>query len=261
MLNNTILALLDRDEFPEAYHYLENDLDNTPFEIATMLMESDRPKPFPKFLVTYILELYEAEIEKGNINAMNDLGACYYNGDRGFDQDFSLAVHYYTMAAEHSDIHSRENLGYCYYYGRNMEVDYEKAFHCFAPGAFSGRPASLYKIGDMYLNGYFVRKNVRDAFRIYRHCLDLLDDDSSRYVAGPVHLRLGNMYLKGIGTDRDPERALQHFHAAEYFLYKMVKYGDVMYKKSLREAIEGQAIARAAMADNLPDNEWTFADY
>ena len=57
-------------------------------------------------------------------------------------------------------------------------LDYEKAFHCFAPGAFSGRPASLYKIGDMYLNGYYVKKNVRDAFRIYRRCLDLLDDDA-----------------------------------------------------------------------------------
>ena len=84
--------------------------------------------------------------------------------------------------------------------------------------------------------------------------------NSSRFVAGPVHLRLGNMYLNVVGTDRDPERALQHFHAAEYSLYKMVKYGDVMYKKSLREAIEGQAKARAAMADNLPDDEWTFDD-
>ena len=191
---------------------------------------------------------------------MNNLGAHYYSGDRGFEQNFEKAVNLYKMAAENGNRQAQENLGYCYYYGRDMDVDYEKAFHYFALGAFDGYLISLYKIGDMYLNGYYVKQNAREAFLIYQRCLNAMDQDSSKFVGGPVHLRLGNMYLNGIGTECNPEQAMWHYHAAEYFLYNMVKDGDVMYKKSLRDAIDGQAKARTAMAGNLPGNEWTFDD-
>ena len=33
-----------------------------------------------------------------------------------------------------------------------------------------------------------------------------------------------------------------------------------MYKNSLREAIQGQAKARALLMENLPGGEWTFDD-
>ena len=39
-------------------------------------------------------------------------------------------------------------------------------------------------------------------------------------------------------------------------LYRMVKDGDYMYKKSLRMAIEGQAMARAQLTKNIPEAEW-----
>ena len=58
-----------------------------------------------------------------------------------------------------------------------MEKDHEKAFHYFALGAFDGRPVSLYKIGDMYLNGYYVRKNEAEAFAIFMRCLqDMMEE-------------------------------------------------------------------------------------
>ena len=84
----------------------------------------------------------------------------------------------------------------------------------------------------------------------------MMDDDSRNYVAGPVHLRLGNMTLNGIGTAVDPETALFHYNLAEILLYRMVKNGNYMYKKSVRLAIEGQAKARTALADHIPQDEW-----
>ena len=83
-----------------------------------------------------------------------------------------------------------------------------------------------------------------------------MDDDSRSYVAGPVHLRLGDMCLKGIGTGADPEAALFHYNLAEIMLYRMVKDGDRKYKKSLNLAVEGQSKARAALADHIPADEW-----
>ena len=162
------------------------------------------------------------------------------------------------MAAENGNRQAQENLGYCYYYGRNMPVDYEKAFHYFALGAFDGHLVSLYKIGDMYMNGYYVPKNEKEAFLIYEHCMNTMTDEAARYAAGPVYLRLGKAFLYGKGTEANAQTALICFQKAEVFLYGMVKNGDVMYKKSLQAAVDGQQKAREALRRELPEKEWTF---
>ena len=132
-------------------------------------------------------------------------------------QDFTKAIHYYEMAAKNGSELARENLGYCYYYGRDIPVDYEKAFQCFLEGALCGRLVSMYKIGDMY----------------------------------------GNAYLYGEGTEKNPREALKYFHFAEEFLYDLVAEGEEMYRKSLQAAIDGQAKARRILAKNLPSLRWS----
>ena len=132
------------------------------------------------------------------------------------------------------------------------QPDYEKAFHYFALGAFDGSHISLYKIGDMYLNGYYVPKNEKEAFRIYCRCLATMNDEIAQYVGGPVFLRLAKMNMYGLGTERNFKVALVFYQKAESFLYDMVKEGKVMYKDSLRESIEGQMLARTLLFAELP---------
>lgn len=256
------LAMLDADEAPECRAYLESLIvddevaKDDPFEVAHALLKLDKPAPLAKVLRDLVEELFEAAFESGNADAMNDLGALYYDGNRGFDQDFAKSVECYKLAAQKGSRQAQENLGYCYYYGRNMPVDYEKAFHCFALGAFDGHLISLYKIGDMYRSGYYVEKDQTESFRIYMRCLDTMTDEAAPKVAGPVFLRLGYAFLNGEGTDEDAKTALVCFQKAEAFLYDMVAGGNAMYKKSLRLAIEGQSKARAKLAEALPDDEW-----
>ena len=258
-----ILSILPRDEAPEAYDYLSGLIvgdelfGDDPFIIANDLLNCDRPGPLPETLREFIIDLYSAAYQSGNADAMNDLGAQYYDGARGFEQDFTKAVTCYHLAALKGSRPAQENLGYCYYYGRNVPVDYQKAFHYFALGAFDGHPVSLYKIGDMYLNGYYVEKNPVEAFRIYTHCLDIMTDEAAPAAAGPVFLRVGNAWLNGNGTEEDAKKALVCFQKAEAFLYDMVADGEVMYKKSLQAAVDGQAKARAKLAAALPDRDWT----
>jgi len=218
----------------------------------------DRPDDFPLEVLETIESLFKAAFAAGNADAMNDLGAQYYDGSRGFDQDFTEAVACYRLAAQKGSRQAQENLGYCYYYGRNMPVDYEKAFHYFALGAFDGHLISLYKIGDMYANGYYVEKNEREAFLIYERCMDTMTEEAAKSVAGPVFLRLGKCFLEGVGVERDPESALVCYQKAEVFLFNMVRNGDYMYKKSLRAAIEGQAKAREALSGDVPKREWFY---
>lgn len=261
---NEILAMLDAEQYPETYMYLSQQIDDDAVDVddayimAGRLLELDKPEDLPPFVIEFIEDLFLQAIEDGNEDAMNDLGAQYYDGNRGFEQNFQKSAYYYTLAAEHGSRQAQENLGYVYYYGRIGKPDYEKAFHYFALGAFDGHLISLYKIGDMYLNGLYVRKNEKEAFHIFIHCLEGMTPETEQYVAGPVYLRLGRMFLDGTGTEKDAKSALVCFQKAESFLYDMVKDGDVMYKKSLASAIEGQGKARAILEKELPNENWCF---
>ena len=85
-----------------------------------------------------------------------------------------------------------------------------------------------------------------------------MTDETAERCAGPIYLRVGKAFLYGNGTEENPKNALVCFQKAESFLYDMVADGEVMYKKSLQEAIEGQAKARAKLNDDLPEDEWEF---
>lgn len=240
---------LDPEQSPEAAAYFETHIDEeiSAYDLATALVQCDKTKDMPRVLFDFIVDLYKDAAAAGNTDAMNDLGALYYDG-RGCEQDFTKAVFYYDTAAKLGNRQAQENLGYCYYYGRNMPVDYEKAFHYFALGAFDGHLISLYKIGDMYQNGYYVEKNPTEAFHIYNRCLDIMTDEAAPIVAGPVFLRIGNCFLNGTGVEENAKNALICFQKAETWLYDMVAGGDTMYKKSLKAAIDGQAKAREKLA-------------
>ena len=252
-LINNAAEVIDAGEYPGVSSFFTElsreraENMESPMEIISQLYEM---KPLPKAAWDFIIELLKLEIDNENDDAMNNLGAMYYNG-AGCEQSFEKAVYYYNMAAERGNRQAQENLGYCYYYGRNMPVDYEKAFHYFALGAFDGHLISLYKIGDMYANGYYVEKNEREAFVIYMRCLDTMTDEAAKVAAGPVYLRLGKAFLYGKGTEANAETALICYQKAELFLYDMVKSGDAMYKKSLNAAVDGQTRAREKLASAL----------
>lgn len=255
-------AMTDADLLPETSAFLSRTVGckhpDDPYEIATELMKADFKEPLPEYLIDAIIELLEDAASDGNAEAMNDLGSHYYAGRRGFPQDFEQAMHLYKQAAENGSRQAQENLGYCYYYGRNGEKDYEKAFHYFALGAFDGHIISLYKIGDMYRNGYYVEKNEREAFLIYERCLETMTDEAAEEAAGPVYLRYGDMKLEGRVTEQDAETAQWAYQNAERYLSRMVRAGDTMYEKSLRQAIEGQEKARALLEKQKPEGKWLF---
>ena len=250
------LTMLDVNEEPQAYQYLAGLLTNgvvteDPYIAANNLLQCDKPEPLSQTVRDLIVVLFQAAFDAGNADAMNDLGAQYYDGSRGFEQDYGKAVEYYNMAAQNGSRQAQENLGYCYYYGRNVPVDYEKAFHYFALGAFDGHLISLYKIGDMYANGLYVEKNEKEAFQIYIRCINTMTDEAAEVAAGPIYLRLGKCFLNGIGVEKDAKAALMCFQKAESFLYDMVKDGNAMYHNSLKAAVDGQEKARRILTEEL----------
>jgi len=245
---------IDPEQRPQLANYFKNlkkDDTFSNYDLACAFQDFDRDKDLPREIFDIVVANYKREIEeKGNDEAMLRLGTLYYHG-RGCEQDYTKAVYYYEMAAEHGNKQAKENLGYCYYYGRSVRVDYEKAFHYFAIGAFEGRPVSLYKIGDMYKNGYYVKKDLEAAFRIYQNAYYKADENS----LGPICLRLGNAYLNGEGVKMNPRTALEYLQRAELYLYNMIKNGDEIYFKSLREAVDNQNLARIKLSMLLDSQE------
>ena len=258
----TCSVMLDYDEYPQLTEYLNeyaNGMIQTwpPYEFAAELLSLDEPKELPDEVLHFIHECYEIAIKDRNGDAIYQYGCLYDDGYRGFEQDSDIAMEYYELAAECGSGDAQETLGYHYYYGKGGKVDYEKAFHYFSLGAFEGHIVSQYKIGDMYLNGYYVKKNESEAFRIYVHCVDNMPDEAAARSGGPLYLRLGNLFLNGTGTEKNLFTALYCFQRAEYHLFQMVKDGDERYRSSLEAAIQGHKDAESGLLDDINESSST----
>lgn len=85
----SIYAILPAEEFPDMFAYItdmlaDEDCMDEPHSMALTLAEHDKPADLPDYIIDFITDLLESEIEKGDADAMNDLGAMYYDGHRGF---------------------------------------------------------------------------------------------------------------------------------------------------------------------------------
>lgn len=137
-----------------------------------------------------------------------NLGTFYYNG-RVLDQDYQEAFELYKIAADAGIKEAICNCGYCFYYGRHQEVDYEEAYHYFSLGALLYNDANcLYKLGDLFQNGYGVQKNFVYAHQLYSRAYELVKSSSEdQHCLADVQYRLGRCNLYGIGCEKDVNEA------------------------------------------------------
>ena len=170
--------------------------------------------------------------EKGDHHSLVTLGSLYYSGLYSLPQDYSIAMSYYAKAAELSELKDSwalNNLGYCYYYGRAGEVDYKKAYECFAYAAIQGNANSMYKLGDMYHRGNHVEADHDAAFYWYSMASEQDLDANADYrgfLAASISYRLGRAYLFGEGTDIDLVHALFELRTAEALFYRQLQIND-----------------------------------
>lgn len=174
-----------------------------------------------------IVRCYEACLKAGDLTAALNLGAMYYGGEF-IPRDFRKAIKYYEQATESDDEKTQEwawnNLGYCYYYGRDIPVDDEKAFNCYMRAAIQRNANALYKIGDMYRYGRYVKKDEKMAVLFYEQALcETYENESLR---ADVAKRIGECALYGIGMEKDIYRALSMLTKAELLTYTKIKERD-----------------------------------
>lgn len=132
----------------------------------------------------------------------------------------------------------------------------KKAYHYFVKGALDNHLNSLYKIGDMYKNGYYVEKDEKEAFYIYTHCYKQMTEFCAKLIGADICMRMGNVYFYGIGTEKNYETALKYYQEAEQHYYRKIRNGDFFAKKGLEGVIEKQNEIRKILLDELPDFNW-----
>ena len=230
-------------------------------DAVEQLVFSDPKKPIPPVMAKLLEYVYGMAIENQDASRIHNYGTLFYDGRIG-TQDFKKAAYLYEMGAKLGCPNSLCGLGYIFYYGRTGKVDYEKAYKYFSKSAFRDKDAtSLYKVGDMYKNGYYVDKDVVTAFKIYEQSFALFEKTKDRYDYDPsanadAAFRLGDCYLNGIGIEVDLMKALKYLQLAERGFIERVSNGDYFLRKMLKATVEKENECRQKLSADIPDEDW-----
>ncbi len=180
--------------------------------------------------------------------AIRTRGYCYYCGTSIYPNNWIAArdafIEYYELTG---DGFAANTLGYIFYYGRCNDgvPEYDKAFYYFSIGHAHTIYESTYKLGDMFANGYGVRKDEETAnqlyWSVYKSCLDRLEQGEEAAKFADAALRMGDCFRKGIGAAQDAETAYYYYLQADYGIRKrmdaMDYYGDDVVFKNIQEAL------------------------
>lgn len=101
---------------------------------------------------------------QGNVEAMLNLGNCYYYG-RGVVQSYPNAIACWTEAAQRGSQEAWYILGKCYYNGIAVNQNLFEAVRYFQMGANQGHTEAQSALGVCYYYGYGVSRNTYEARR------------------------------------------------------------------------------------------------
>lgn len=213
-----------------------------------------------KDINTYISYLF-ALADKDNSSAITALGGLYYSG-QFLGQDFAKAKEYYLRGTKLGDLQSLINLGYIYYYARcGGKPDYLNAYRCFSKAALiedsSTQTEAIYKLSDMYDNGYFVEKDQEFAYLLLK---PLLFKENGEMTRVNNHSYLGDILVR-CAKFSDKEHTKKDYSPYYFYKYnalanKVIKdrydgswFGD---KELLKRTKEGIALADEECQDDIP---------
>ena len=105
--------------------------------------------------------------EQGDVEAQNELGVCYDNGD-GVPQNYDEAKKWFGKAAAQGYAVAQRNLGICY--GR--EEKYEEAVKWYKKAAEQSESIAQNNLGVCYYYGLGVSQNYEEALKWYEKAAD-----------------------------------------------------------------------------------------
>lgn len=147
------------------------------------------------------LDLYKKATELNSSDGAFQLGLCYVEGI-GCEKNYQEAVKAWDRAVELGNGAAANNL-FCYYYGTaydKKKKDKEKAKKYLIKGAELGDDYAQKNLaGHYFIGSDIIKKNENQGFAYAKLAADQGQADAIEMVA--------NCYDRGIGTNRDPQKA------------------------------------------------------
>ena len=171
--------------------------------------------------LTVAVKWFTKAAEQENAKAEYNLGDCYYYGNGVQYRDREEAVKWYTKAAEHGNADAQNDLGYCYKFGEGVDRNLKKAVEWYTKAAEQGLPMAQCNLGICYENGDGVEKNLEETVKWYTKA-------ANQEYARAQYL-LGKAYDNGKGVAKNDSEAMKWYLKAVKNNYpQAVSYYGVM---------------------------------
>ena len=148
--------------------------------------------------------------EAGNAIAQCGAGNMLMKGEGTVDNipDIPKALNYFELAAKQGSTRALNGLGYIYFRGENVAVNHTRAFENFMAAAMLELDGdSLYNFGHCIQYGIGTEKDELRA-------AELFAKSAKKFGHFDSVLRLGIMYMEGIGVERNADLSLQYLSVA-----------------------------------------------
>lgn len=172
-------------------------------------------------------ELFYSASEKNCIKAKFNLAMCYYNGN-GIEQNDAVSFNILKELAEkYNHARSYYYLGEFYFFGGPVEIDYEKSFFYYSE-ALKINPEYLKAklcIAYAYYSGKGIEKNYEIAFNMFKELVE-------EYKFPDAYFYLGEFYYLGRVVQQSYEKAFSYFNKSveyEKNIYASKYYLGEMY--------------------------------
>ena len=210
---------------------------------------------------------YRCAAEQGNAEAQNKLGCFYFDG-YFTEKNVEKARYWFLKSAEQNNPYAQFNMGlsydrnesgYCYF--TPEQEDQEKAIEWYMKAAQQGNAKAQMRLGFHYRWGWGVNQDIQQALYWYNLAAEQ-GDCIAMYRIGMIYLRvehnftkfieimeksaqagcinaasdIADLYLYGIGTAQDIEKAIYWYKKAPFLTYEDY-LGETRYtKENIAEA-------------------------
>lgn len=175
------------------------------------------------------LRFWQAAAEKGDPQAMNNLGVLYDKG-LGVEPDVGRALHWYAKSADAGHPSGMCNFGRMLEQGRGVPPDAAEAARWFDLAARRGQPEAQYNLGMLYEQGHGVQKDDAAAAAWYSRAAAANQPDALA--------RLGHFYRVGRVVKKD-------MPSATLLLYGAAMQGNTAAMNELESMAEATPERRA----------------
>ncbi len=170
-----------------------------------------------------------------------------------YGDDYEESIEYYRLSAAMGNPQAISNLGYCYLYGRSIEPNVSLALAYFTIAADLGVIDALYKLGNIYSSDEFVDKDEELEKYYYEKAIDALLDSYADYEDFPsLSLAVGKETMEDGLFDTDLDRAYFLLKCAEKGFKKYIDNGDDFYEDHYAETLD--LLEDKQFDDEIKDN-------